>query len=709
MNNPQPYFRTRARILCQLGEQLIKNESIALLELIKNSYDADATICDVVMTNPSDPTNASIIIRDNGDGMSYDTIINVWLEIGTDYKEKQLSNSETRKTAKFHRMRLGEKGIGRLGVHRLGREIELITKTQDSPEEVVLKINWDVAEKAKLIEDIPVSIEKRKASIFKNNESGTIIKITKLRNAWTRGGLRECKRSISALNSPFKTLDSFKASLYIEGKEKSWVEDLMDFAAVQDYALFHFDITMAGKNIQSFKYEFKPWSVLDKLKERIVIWDKSNVNSRIITLQRDERGKKQESEVDLANPNIGEVRFQGIIFDRDSRILTLGVQDKAGLKEYLDINGGIKVFRDNMRIMDYGEPKNDWLDLNSRRVNRPGVHISNNVIIGAVYLDRESSVNLTEKANREGFLENEAYQNLYNALEFCLERIEAERTLDKNLLRKHYGPQESSAPVTTSIAELKDIIDSSVKEENIRSKMIICLNRIESDYESITESLLKSAGAGLNLIVVIHQMEKILKDVQSMIKQKAKANLIEERVADLTNLVEGYSILVRNSSIKERNLKGIVKQAIFNISFRLRAHNVETINAFENATQTDALCAENHVLNALLNIFDNSIWWLGYSQTQPAKIFIDISAAFKNYISIVIADNGPGFTKPTDDIVKPFISDKPGGMGIGLHLTDEIMKALNGKLLFPSTDIFEIPEEFRKGAIVALAFPIQGE
>ena len=62
-------------------------------------------------------------------------------------------------------------------------------------------------------------------------------------------------------------------------------------------------------------------------------------------------------------------------------------------------------------------------------------------------------------------------------------------------------------------------------------------------------------GAKLNLIVVIHQMEKILKDVQSMIKQKAKTNLIEERVADLTNLVEGYSILVRNSSIKERNLK----------------------------------------------------------------------------------------------------------------------------------------------------------
>ena len=87
-----------------------------------------------------------------------------------------------------------------------------------------------------------------------------------------------------------------------------------------------------------------------------------------------------------------------------------------------------------MRIMDYGEPKNDWLDLNSRRVNRPGVHISNNVIIGAVYLDRESSTNLVEKANREGFLENDAYQNLYNALEFCLERIESESSLATKII-----------------------------------------------------------------------------------------------------------------------------------------------------------------------------------------------------------------------------------------------------------------------------------
>ena len=171
-----PCFKTRARLLCQLGEQLIKNESIALLELIKNAYDADATECIIEMTNPSDPENGSITIRDNGEGMSYETIVNVWLEIGTDYKEKQSRNENTKRTARFHRMRLGEKGIGRLGVHRLGRQIELVSKVKDREEEVVLSIDWDAAENVSMIEDIPISIERRKLKSMKDVISGTRIR-----------------------------------------------------------------------------------------------------------------------------------------------------------------------------------------------------------------------------------------------------------------------------------------------------------------------------------------------------------------------------------------------------------------------------------------------------------------------------------------------------------------------------------------------------
>ena len=704
MNNP--HFKTRARILCQLGEQLIKNEGIALLELIKNAYDADASLCDVVMSNPTSPENGSIVIQDDGIGMNYDTIVNVWLEIGTDHKANLEPGKSAKRTSKFKRICLGEKGIGRLGVHRLGREIELISHAKDS-DEVVLKIDWDKAVSSKMIEDIPLEISTRPPTTFSSDQTGTIIKITRLRMPWSRKIVRDCYRTISALNSPFEANDSFNALFSIKGSkaEEAWLDGLLSFNDVKEWKLFSFDITMSGTSIQRFHYEFSPWPTMPKLSPRIVDWGNENVLSRLIRKKKDDNLDNSE-DIDLGEPDIGSIRFQGVIFDRDAKTLSLGVQDKAGLKEYLDINGGVRVFRDNMRVLDYGEPGNDWLDLNSRRVNRPGVHISNNVIMAAVYLDRESSTNLVEKANREGFIENSAYHNLYSALGICLQRVEMERRADKDILRKACGVEETSEPVVSSVAELRDTIEKAVKDPKAKDKIYHYLTRIEDEYATISESLIRSAGAGLNLIMVIHQMDKILKNVQAIIKQKGSNREVENQVHDLAALVEGYSILVKNSEKKERNLKGIVEKSIFNIDFRLQSHNVSLEAAYKDRKKnTDAICAENHVMNALLNIFDNSIWWLNYARRQFPSIFLDISDAFPGHISIVIADNGPGFTKATSEIIKPFVSDKPEGMGIGLHLTDEIMKSLKGQLMFPGLEIFDIPDKYSRGAIVALAFP----
>lgn len=112
--------------MLQLGDQLIKNESIGLLELIKNSYDADATSVFVELKNLENPSSGSIIIEDDGIGMDMDIIKNVWMEPGTDYKENLYN--EYKRSEKFNRLPLGEKGIGRFSVHKLGNQIELITK-----------------------------------------------------------------------------------------------------------------------------------------------------------------------------------------------------------------------------------------------------------------------------------------------------------------------------------------------------------------------------------------------------------------------------------------------------------------------------------------------------------------------------------------------------------------------------------------------------
>ena len=197
MSNEKPHFKTRARLLCQLGEQLIKSESIALLELVKNAYDADASFCDVKIKNIENEEECSIIIEDDGAGMDLATLQNVWLEIGTDNKQESKRNG--RKSPKYGRTSLGEKGIGRLGVHRLGRNIELISRMEQG-KECVLKIDWDEIENSRYIEDFPIYLEERNAKTFKETH-GTKIIIKKVRKPWLRGDVRNVARGINSLNS----------------------------------------------------------------------------------------------------------------------------------------------------------------------------------------------------------------------------------------------------------------------------------------------------------------------------------------------------------------------------------------------------------------------------------------------------------------------------------------------------------------------------
>lgn len=203
-----------------------------------------------------------------------------------------------------------------------------------------------------------------------------------------------------------------------------------------------------------------------------------------------------------------------------------------------------------MRIMDYGEQGDDWLDLDGRRVNIPAKRVSKNIIIGAVFLDREKSSGLVEKANREGFVENAAYWELFQAVRFALDKVETFRKIDKDIMRKHYGADNIPEPVISNMADLKTIVEDNVKDVGTKNKIFIYLDRIEKEYESVTNSLIKSAGAGLNLIIIIHQIQKIIKDIIAMLSSNTTSNLIETRVKELSDLIEGYSLLVKNSDKK---------------------------------------------------------------------------------------------------------------------------------------------------------------
>jgi len=690
-------FRTKARLLEQLGEQLIRNESIALLELIKNSYDADASFCKIVMEKPWDTEEGMIIIEDDGEGMDDYIIRKAWLEIGTDYKSDPHKHTLPEFTKKYRRKRLGEKGIGRFGVHKLGRDITIITRKDRK--EFVVTINWDQVSKTDYIESLPVSLIQRDPEYFIES-TGTRIEISKLRKAWDKRTARDCARVITSLNSPFDDDSKFRTEFSVN--DSDWLERLPSLEEILSNSLFSFDVIMEGDSITDFNYRFVPWSTMDKINERNVDMSCEWIQKTCRMIVKE--GKK-EKPINLDDYKIGRVRFKGVIFDLDTQILNLMNIERTSLKKYLDQNGGVRVYRDSMRVLDYGEPNTDWLGLGIRRVNLPTKRVSNNLILGAVYLNAENSTDLVEKSNREGFIENDAYYTLRNAVLYALDKVESQRQIDKDSIRTTYKSKTKTEPVIASVSELEELIEKQIVEPNVKKQIYMYLDRIRTEYEHIKDTLMKSAGAGLAMFTVLHQVEKIIKELIAMSQKVASNYVLENKLKLLSSLVEGYSIIVRKTDIKKQNMNRIVKRCLDSIRFRIDSHDIQVVNMVDHdSPDWFAKCSENHVMNAMICVIDNSLWWLDYSRQKQKKIFIDIIDDPDGFISVIIADNGCGFSLPQDMMIKPFVSDKPEGTGIGLHLTDMLMKAQGGKLMFPEFNNYDIPSEFSKGALIQLAF-----
>lgn len=698
-------FKPRARLLLQLGDQLIKNESIALVELVKNSYDADARQVNIYMENPDSKNKGVLIIEDDGFGMSTHIVENVWLEPGSDYKSKKVENLEY--TPRFKRLPIGEKGIGRFGVHKLGNVIELTTKAKDS-KEVFVRIDWSDFEEYEYLDEVPIKIIERKSpTLFKNGDTGTNILIKNLREEWTRGTARKVRRSITSLISPFDTVDSFKPDFDILDKPE-WFEGLLDWDEIKDYALYYFKARVSGDIIVEFDYKFMPWDTMPNVSARHIN-EKDKWFKNYEKLERKVGTDMESFSLSQGNIEIGEVVFEGYIFDMDSHLMKLGqIDDKKGFKKYLRQNGGIRVFRDGLRVYDYGEPENDWLELDHRRFQRPFRAFSNNQILGAVYLSRKDSSSLTEKTNREGFVENEAYTLFKNSLEHIISLVETLRIHDKTRLKDIYGPTSKSEPVMSLLDEAKEYVERSVQSEKTKQRIVKYLAKVEDDYKKINENLLKAAGAGLSMSVVIHEVEKIISEVLHVLKAENASKRVLDLVKHLSSLIDGYAEIIRKSKKSNGDLKNIIDQALFNTEYRLKAHNIELSKDFKSFQGTTKIkLSKSLVTGSLMNLVDNSIYWLdkaaNANKSLTKKILIDLSED-KNFIYLIFADNGTGFMVPTDNITEPFISAKPDGIGLGLHITSEIMQAQDGQVIFPDWGDFSVSKEYKSGALIVLAF-----
>ena len=698
-------FKMTARVLAHLGEDLIKDESIALLELVKNSYDAGATKCVVDFNFDIFGSLIGISISDNGSGMSLDTIENIWLVIGTDNKKNRLISHRQ------GRLPLGEKGIGRLGVHKLGNDIKLYSKHSDE-NEVYVSIDWSQLAESKDIDDFKIDYGYSSDSHFFDKQTGTKIIVRNLKGEWNRRKLRSVFRDLTTLNSPFsEKSDSFEV---VVSSNSNVFSGLPNLEAIKNAGLYYGHCTLEGSIITEFSYEFKPWNVLDKIKSRSLTaldeYEKVLIHNVEVET---ETGKvvKREKRLDLNEYNIGRVQFDVIMYEKDSSVFSLLNVEKKGLNDYLKENSGIRVYRDNMRVFDYGEPGNDWLSIDKRRLSRSGGSISNSLLLGSVMLDRISSYGLREKTNREGFIEDEAYFAFVDAISYVMDLFIQQRNQDRmNLMSIYKTGKNVTEPVIGDLSEVISIVKEKVPDEKDQHQILTYLYRIESQYNEVRDTLIHSASIGINLGGAIHELEKQMAALKSC-AEAGNIFKVKEIIPVLETIIANYSSMMLKSEIQKFNVSQIVGKVIEYNRFRFQDH---AIRLFSNYKKVDfmAKLSKTETISALTNLVDNSIYWVCRSRIEDRMIYLYVTESFREgFVTVVVCDNGPGFKIAPELAVRAFVSGKPlnAGMGFGLYITHETMKQLNGHMDILSNCDIELPSKIvDKGidkAIVALSFP----
>ena len=357
-----------------LGDQLIRDPNIAVFELLKNAYDADATEVTVTLNQIERPDEASIVVEDDGSGMTFETVLNVWLEPGTDHRARQ--KSEGRRSPRHGRLPMGEKGIGRFAVHKLGLQVGLVTRAAAS-DEVLVEVDWEAMEQENYLSDAALQVVEREPRVFADR-TGTRITVKRLREPWTRGMARALRRSVTAITSPFDEVSSFQPRLVLD-PDPDWFPKLLDPARAVESALFHAraDVDPGGWTM-SYDYRFSPPRTAHRVEARkshqadvpLGGGEESRQGIRYLRqlekaaweARRDSRG---------ADLGVGAFTLDLHIFDLDRETREL-LTDYRGVSAFLEANCGVRVYRDGIRVYDYGEPENDWLGLDARRVNVPG-------------------------------------------------------------------------------------------------------------------------------------------------------------------------------------------------------------------------------------------------------------------------------------------------------------------------------------------------
>jgi signal transduction histidine kinase len=710
--NSQP-FKPYARLMNIIGDQLITDKKVAVIEVVKNSYDADAENVQVRFFNMdnygktflTEKEQPYIEIEDDGDGMTLQTITDVWLRPATPSKldkKKQKQN----KTGKG-RIIQGEKGIGRFAIHKLGEKIELFTKASGNDE---IKLEMDFTEfnpeKADLFNQPPTDY-KLLEDVYNNwfvnsppeeikKEKGTLIRIYNLRENWKKNDFEELYKSIQRLIPPTdENAESlgvhFKQDFNIEvfkNRETYSSEEVTTFKDVIERAQFTMIGTVSKEGILNFDY--KSVSPVRKVKKEINLLSKEQLAENNYSSYAIERGFN----FDNHTPSCGSFSFTFYAFDLSKPDKTILNNDiKAFIKENF-----VFVLRDGVRVYPYGEKGIDWLNLDKLRATyRAGQFISYNDLTGFVYISQNGNPLLRDSTNRQGIMDIDgALDDFKNLVTAVTEIFNTEIKIDKNKLeiKRNIAFKDSNDIVIKSFNALKSSLEKIDNRDTLEkaNKFLDTVQKHNTLMKDRMETVEDLAGLGMAVEKASHDALTLLSKMRSNVKDfrvKAKNQDYknDELITLLNELDENLNFVYDEMQIIQplfKNQRKTIKEVSIYESiekvvkyFRRDIAGKITVKILKD---NDVVVKTNTglVLQILINLLDNAIYWVNKNESKEKEIIFKINSLNN---SLIIADSGPGIREDVISMIfNEFFSLKSDGRGLGLYIVKEILLRINGEI-----------------------------
>lgn len=693
-------IRPSARLINTIGRDLIKDVYAAIIELVKNSYDADSPSAKIILSYNEETQLLRTIVKDAGHGMSLQTILDIWLVPAT-------SDKLFRKMSPKGRLLQGKKGIGRYAAGILGNLL-LLETTDQNQETSKIMIDFDDFLESKYLSDIDILIE----TGSNNYQPGVTIEATSSNisrdaviDLWNSRQLENLELELKKLKSPLiKNIDDpFEISLEYqnfpiidETKKVTYRNEIIKIAPLP--IIDYYDYRIHGK--------------IDNQGNATLFYNNQNLSHIIeekicIKLPLDENQKY-----------CGDIDIDFRVYDRDpdsiDNLINRGLKQfsigKLEAKKLLDNMYGVSIYRDIFRLRPYGNQDFDWLDLDKDRVQNPSFAIGMNQIIGFINIEEEEESNLHEKSARDGLIENNEYFGLHKMIKTVLQQILQPKRF---AFRQQIGRGRKAKNISEKIDSLFDFesIETKIKAMNLNLENTTTILKIidterkskENDLKEIKNTIAIYQGQvtlGKMTDVLLHEGRKSLRYLNEQIPRinrwnknflekpssELKQNIENKHNTILSHLKDLSLLFKRIEPFSKGNLPNKTNTNIYSAIqkaygvFELQIKDLDI--KFINRTNQDLEIygREYDLYMAFVNFIENSIFWLK-KKNDGHKIIEIHSEENEKGILIELYDNGPGINAEYAHLVfDPGFSLKEGGTGLGMSIAAESLKRSGGRV-----------------------------